>query len=215
MYDKQGIVEKTEELFEEFKKQAHEIIALNKDRPDCAKRIMNIVSSELHVRSKTLATDMLAQMSARTLSSDEFEDAARKNLFYEANIRSQILRDHPFDLTDLNCYEPGIGFKEIPCMQSSLVIASGTAAAGGALKYLVEAKSALGTRHEIPVVMVLATVVAAFCAAYFKVIPERNDSAFRKAVDNFLSDVKAGFILWFDEIEKNYIDRVEKIRATF
>ena len=171
--------------------------------------IIDTVSSELVMRSKTLITDMYAQMSNNTLSSTMFDDPERKSQFYEANIRREIISKYQFDITTVNAFKNGIQYKELHRLYSSLAVSAGTTAVGGILKYV------LTTTVNVPIVVIIAGAVAAFCVSYFKIIPSQNKVKFDGAVEDFLSELKKEFIVWFDEIEIYYNERIQGLVNTF
>ncbi|RDU38672.1 hypothetical protein DRW41_03685 [Neobacillus piezotolerans] len=205
MYNKEILVGKIEDMFKELRIQSSEIIAIHSDATTASKMIVDAVSSETTIRSKTLLTDMYACLSEKTLSSPSFSDAERKSLFYGANIRGQILSKYQFDITTINAFQNGLKYKEFDQLYSSLAVAAGTAAIGGILKYV------LVNAINIPIVVIIAGAVTAFCISFFKGIPLLNKTAFRKAIDEFLTETKNEFILWFDEIEGYYNKCIDKI----
>ena len=209
MYNKQVLVRKVNEMFEDLKKQSYEIIAIQSDFSIDSKMIIDMVSSEIVMRSKTLITDMYAQMSESTLSSTMFDNAERMSQFYEANIRREILSKYQFDVTTINAFKNGIQYKELQRLYSSLTVSAGTTAVVGILKY------ALTTTVNVPIVVIIAGAVAAFCVSYFKVIPSQNKVKFYKAVEDFLSELKKEFIVWFDEIEIYYNECIQGLVNTF
>jgi hypothetical protein len=209
MCNKQVLIEKVNEMFEELKVQSYEIIAVHSDFTDASKMIIDTVSSELVMRSKTLITDMYAQMSNNTLSSTMFDDPERKSQFYEANIRREIISKYQFDITTVNAFKNGIQYKELHRLYSSLAVSAGTTAVGGILKYV------LTTTVNVPIVVIIAGAVAAFCVSYFKIIPSQNKVKFDGAVEDFLSELKKEFIVWFDEIEIYYNERIQGLVNTF
>jgi len=148
-------------------------------------------------------------MSENTLSSTVFDDAERKSRFYEANIRREILSKYQFDITTINAFQRGIQYKELHLLYSSLAVVAGTIAVGGVLKY------ALTTTVNVPIVIIIAGAVAAFCVSYFKILPNQNKVNFRRAIEDFLSESKKEFIVWFDEIEIYYNERIQRLVNTF
>ncbi|WP_341302433.1 hypothetical protein MHB44_08815 [Lysinibacillus sp. FSL H8-0500] len=209
MYNKQVLTGKVDDMFEDLKKQSYEIIAVHSNFSDASKIIVDTVSSEVVMRSKTLITDMYAQMSKNTMSSNIFDDAERRSQFYEANIRRDILSKYQFDIATINAFQSGIQYKELHCLYSSLAVVAGTTAIGGVLKY------ALATTVKVPIVAIIAGAVVAFCITYLKIIPNKNKANFRKATEDFLYELKKEFIKWFDEIEVYYNDRIQGLVSTF
>lgn len=209
MYNKQVLIEKADEIFEDLIKQSYEIIAAYPDFFDASKTIVDLVSSEVLLRSKTLIIDIYAEMSKNTLSSAMFDDAARKSRFYEANIRRDILSKYQFDIAVSEVLKGGIQSQEINCLYSSLAVAGGTAALGGILKHTLTASV------NIPIVVIISAAVVVFCISYSKVIPDQNRANFRKAAEEFLGDLKKEFVKSFDEIETYYNNRIQDLLSAF
>ena len=209
MYNKKDLIRKIDEMFEDLKRQSYEVISIHSDFSAASRMIIDMVSSEITMRSKTLITDMYAKMSESTLSSTMFNNAEKKSKFYEANIRREILSKYQFDVKSVNAFKNGIQYEELHRLYSSLAVSAGTAAVGGILKYL------LAATVNIPMVVIIAGAAAAFCVSYLKVIPNQKKVKFREAVYSFLSELREEFIMWFDEIEKYYNDRIKDLVNTF
>lgn len=65
-------------MFEDLKRQSYEIISIHSDFSAASRMIIDMVSSEITMRSKTLITDMYAKMSESTLSSTMFNNAEKR-----------------------------------------------------------------------------------------------------------------------------------------
>ena len=206
MYNKNLIISKIEIMFRNLREQAEKIINESIDYDNASKRIAEIVFFETGIRSKTLFTDMYAEMSNETLNSDDFKDTARKIKFYEANIRGEIISTFRFS-TDL--ITTGIDFKEANKLHYSIATGTGTAVVAGVLR------NALGAVFIIPVSAIVASTLAVFFLTYKKIIPEKNDVAFKKAVEKFLNDTMHALIQWFDKVEEYYNKRVAELISTF
>ncbi|WP_410501811.1 hypothetical protein RIF24_13580 [Exiguobacterium acetylicum] len=209
MYKQEIFISKVDDIFEELRKQSSEIITIHSDPSTASEMIVEAVSSETIIRSKTLMIDMYAYLSERTLSSSLFSDTERKSLFFEANIRGQILLNYRFESTSIKAFQMGIKYKNINRLYASLAVAAGTTAVGGILKYM------LINTVNIPIVIIIAGAVSVFFASFFKITPDLNKTAFHKAVDDFLSETRNEFILWFDEIEIFYNKCIESLIKTF
>lgn len=208
-YDKTMLISKIEELFNKLKGRSIELLVAFPDTNQASKMIVELVSSETNIRSKTILTDVYDQMSREVLASSDFSDSARKNRFYDMNLRSEIIEKYRFDITSLNSFQGGIPFKEINVMYASIAAAAGTTALGGILKY------ALINTIDIPIVFVVAGALLVFCGAYFKSVPNRNKVAFEHALNSFFMEAKQGFIAWFDEIERYFNKRVDELIKSF
>lgn len=206
MHNKDLTISKVETMFKDFRKQAEKIINESINYDNASKRIVEIVSSETGIRSKTLFTDMYAEMSKDTLKSEDFKDPERQFEFYEANIRGEVISTFQFSAVSKT---GGIDFKEANKLHYSIAAGTGTAVAGGVARY------ALGSVFIIPVSAIIASSLAVFFLTYKKTVPEKNDAAFKKAVEKFLEDTMNALIQWFDKVEEYYNKRVADLVSTF
>ena len=209
MYNKQVIIHKVDEMFENLKERSQEIISINSDLSTASKAIVKMVSSEISIRSQTLFTDMYAEMSEKTLSTSIFDDPERQSRFYEANIRGDILSKYKLDITSISAVQTGINYNEVNRLYLSTAAAAGTAAIGGVLKYVLSAGK------TVSIALIIAGAVAAFSISYFKGAPHLTKVSFQKGLEEFLSDTKNEFILWFDEVERYYHEQINNLIKTF
>lgn len=200
---------KTKEIFEDLSKKAYEMINNTYDFNYVSQQIVDIVSSELTVRSKTMMIDLYSEISKQVLATPVFESAENKNLFYDMNLRKEVLDKYKFDVTSLYSFKKGVDYKEINKLYSSLVAAAGTGAVIGVLKYT------LNNTIDVPIVVILAGALLAFCGIYFKTIPYNNKKSYYNAINKFLEETKSEFIAWFDAVAEFFNNRVEELIKTF
>ena len=205
IYNEQLIHKKIDNIFKDLKKQCFEIIDIHSDKSVASKMIVDAVSSETSVRSKTLFTDMSAKISEKRLSSSIFEDPERRSRFYEANIRGEVLKKYKFRIKNIDTFQ----YKELNRLYSSISVSAGTTSLGVILKY------AFKTNVNIPILVIISSTVPVFFISYFTVLPKMNEKFFRKAVEDFLSESKKEFILWFDEIERYYNQEIDNLVDSF
>lgn len=62
-------------------------------------------------------------------------------------------------------------------------------------------KFAISSAVNIPFAVIIAGAVAAACAAYLKIVPEKNKKEFRRAVNKFLNDLENDILNWFVDVE--------------
>lgn len=209
MYDKNILVSKVEEMFRELKEKSGDILTSFTSVDYASKLIVEMVSSETALRSKSLLIDVYAQLSKAVLDSPDFAGAERKNSFYEMNLRSEIMEKYQFDVTSLKSFQDGIQYKEINKIYASVAAAAGTVAVGGVLKY------ALVSTINFPIVVIIAGALLAFCGVYFKAVPIGNKAALESALKDFFAESKLEFISWFDEIERYFDKRVDDLVKSF
>lgn len=209
MYNKEKIQRKVDLIFEELSTQAMQLIESNSNLASVSEQITRSISGELIVRSKTLITDIYAEMSKHTLSSAEFEDAEHKNMFFTSNLRADLLEKYRFEIKNVDAYKKGINYHEINKIYASLTVAAGTATIGGVLSY------ALTHTVSIPIVVIIAGAVSAFCASYFLAVPKTNKAAFKKAILMYLEEMKKDFLKWLDDVEIYYNKRINELIKSF
>ena len=205
MYNRDLLVKKIEDMFDDLKVKANEIISVNSNFDIASKKIIEIVSSETVTRSKTLITDMYSEMSRYTLGTEAFVNPEMQSKFFEANIRGDVLSKYNFEIDSLNIKKESLDFKEASRLYYSIAASAGTITLAGVLKFT------LSNKQNVPLVMIIAGAVAVFCISYLKIMPEKNKAAFIKAVDIFLDDTMREFLKWFDEIEAYYDKRVGEL----
>ena len=67
------------------------------------------------------------------------------------------------------------------------------------------------------VVIIAGAVLAGLSAGgvtYTKVVPEKNKSNFKEAVDAFMNSLKMELLNWVDNVVKFYNQKVEELKAT-
>lgn len=201
-----------EKLFVEMNEEVSEIANTSPTSVIATQEIMEYVSSKISASSKGYMIDLYGELSKKTLSEKIFEDSANANKFYELNMRRKISDAYQFDVKDLNSYNAGVDFKEINRAYASAGAAAGTAAAGGILL------GALSGVVHIPMVVIIAGAVLAGLSAggvtYTKVVPEKNKSNFKEAVDAFMNSLKIELLNWVDNVVKFYNQKVEELKAT-
>lgn len=201
-----------EKLFVEMNEEVSEIVNTSPTSVIATQEIMGYVSSKISASSKGYMIDLYGELSKKTLSEKIFEDSANANKFYELNMRQKISDAYQFDVKDLNAYNAGVDFKEINRAYASAGAAAGTAAVGGILL------GALSGVVHIPMVVIIAGAVLAGLSAggvtYTKVVPEKNKSNFKEAVDAFMNSLKIELLNWVDNVVKFYNQKVEELKAT-
>lgn len=195
---------KVDQMFEEIGKKVSETIDASSTRKDAADNISSLVGTETSSRSKTMLSDMYAVLSKSTL--DKISNVELQNKFYEADIRSEIFSKYNFSAS-----VSGMGYSEINRTAMSLGIGGGTAVAGAGITAALALSGALTIPIAVPVAIVFAAAVGAFCLSYFKINPDMNKSRFKAAVSEYLETVKRDFLQWFDTIENYFNTRVKEI----
>ncbi|WP_282937685.1 hypothetical protein [Paenibacillus sp. RC67] len=195
---------KIDKMFQDLRARVSEIISYSEDVHQAGQKIAIAVASETATRSKTMLSDMYAYLSKQVLQSADFSDVTRKNKFYEANLRKELFDKYSFESLGT------LDFKEVNRVYASLADSAGTVALGGILIVALSPASL-----AIPIAIVVAASVAAFCASYYKVTPNINKGNFDKAIDKYLSDTKRDFTKWFDEIERYFGSCVDNLIRSF
>jgi hypothetical protein len=201
MYSK-SLEPKINKMFSEIGGKVSEIISNAPSMSEASESIANLVASETATRSKTMLSDMFAALSTQVM--DSIADVAGKNRFYEANLRQELFDKYVFDVP-----HGGINFTEANRVYTSLAAGAGTGLAGSVLVFALSRAAPV-----VPIALVVAASVAVFCTWYFKVTPDGNKEKFAAAVDKYLSEVKSGYISWFDEVERYFNRRAEEIKCS-
>lgn len=197
------IKSKIDKMFEELDAKSSEIIKNSFSRSEAAEKVAQIVGSEVALRSKTMLSSMYDTLSETVLNS--ISEVANRNKFYEANLRVELMDKYSFDLP-----RDKIDFKEANRVVTSLSVGAGTIAVGGLLVFALSPSVPI-----VPIAIVVAVSVSAFCVSYFKITPNANKSNFKAAVSKYLDEIKGGYIKWLDEAEKYFDRRVDEIKRSF
>ncbi len=197
------IKSKIDKMFNDLSVKAAEIIKNSLSRKEAAEKIAQIVGSETALRSKTMLSSMYDSLSETFLKS--ISETANRNKFYEANLRAELMEKYSFDIP-----RGKIDFKEANRIVTSLAAGAGTAAIGGLLIFALSPSAPI-----VPITIVVAASVCAFCVSCFKVTPKINKSGFKKEVDRYLNKIKADYIKWLNEAEKYFNKCADEIKRSF
>ena len=202
MYSK-ALKSKIDVMFSDMEEKVSDIITNTTSVNLASENIAALVASETATRSKTMLSDLYTEMSTAVL--DSLNDISQQNRFYESNLRQEI-----FDKYNFEAPGNGINFKEANRVYCSIAAGVGTMAVGSIFVFALSSSG-----PAIPIAIVMAASIAAFCASYFKAMPSINKTNFNIAVNKYLSEVRLDYIAWFEEIERYFNTRVEKIKTTF
>ena len=72
----------------------------------------------------------------------------------------------------------------------------------------------LSSLIPVPVGILIVVSLISAIIGYFTICKTNSKKNMVKALDIYLKDTKKQFILWFDEIEKYFYDRVEEIKLS-
>jgi hypothetical protein len=187
------------ELFVKIDKRIDEICSLPGNNCDKAESICDYVTNTLAAESKSLLSTLYSKMSDATLSEPLFSDVSNANKFYSLDLRSLIYEKYIFSVEDK------IDYKLANERLIALSSATGTIALGAVLT----------TALSSPIVIPIAIVVAG--ALYFLMtdtIKKQNKEAFSKSVRAYVDSLKEQFIIWLENIEKYYNEKVEELKKT-
>ncbi len=201
MYSK-TLKSKIEVMFSEMGDKVSDIITNAPSFRMASDNIATLVASETATRSKTMLSDLYSEMSKQVL--DSLHDISKQNRFYEVNLRQEIFDKYNFEVPS-----NGINFKEANRVYCSIAAGVGTMAVGSVFVFALSS-----TGPAIPIALVVAASIAAFCASYFKAMPSTNKSNFNTAVNKYLLEVKLEYIAWFDEVERYFNTRAEVIKLS-
>ncbi len=202
MYSKK-LESKINQMFAEIRIKVADIIASETSLKVACSEISKSVACETAARSETMLSDLCSELCTQVI--DSLPDASMRNQFRYADLEQEISKKYIFSVPG-----EGIDFKEANRVFTSSVAGAGPAIVGGLLVYaLSPAASAL------PIAIVVAASVSAFCVSYLKVTPSVNKSNFKAAVNKYLMEIKASYIAWFEEVERYFNKRADEIRRSF
>lgn len=201
---------KVDEIFKDLKNNSSSIINESFSLDEAATNVTKMVSSELAVRSKSILSDMLYDLSDSLMETEFFSDIGRQNSFFEINLRQEILDKYQFAPTT------SVNYKESSRTVQALKVGGATLAVGAAAEVGVVLIAGLSFSSLVPIpisVLIVASIGAAL-ADYYAIEPARNKKNLVSAFDNYLTQAKQQFLDWFDEVERYFNKRVEEIKQT-
>lgn len=200
---------KVEKLISELREKVITIIANSSNSDEAVSAVIQLVSSKLASRSKSILSDMLFELSDSLMETDYFSDVSKRNKFFEINLRQEILNKYQFTPSTT------VDYKEASRTLEALKIGGITFAAGGAIEvltvFLIPSLS-FSSLVPIPLGLLFAASVGMALADYYAIEPVRNKKKLGQAIDNYLVQAQNQFLQWFDEVEVYFNKRVEEIK---
>lgn len=201
---------KVDTMFSDLKQRAKKIIAGSTSMNDAITRVTRLVSSEVSIRSKTILSDMLYDLTNSLMETEFFHEISKQNAFYRVDLQEEILSKYQFTPS------ASVNYKEASRTVQALKVGGATLAAGAAIEVGVVLIAGLSFSSLVPIpvsALVVASVGAAL-ADYFAIEPARNKKNLTTAFEKYLSQAEQQFLNWFDEVEKYFNARVEEIKQT-
>ena len=199
---------KVDVMFNDLRKKVSAIVIESSTSNEAINNVTKLVSSELAVRSKSILSDMLFDLSDKLMDTEFFADIAKQNRFAEINLRQEILSKYQFAPSTT------VNYREASRTVRALKVGGTTFVVGGAIEIGVVLISGLSISNLVPIpisILIVASIGAAL-ADYYAIEPAKNKKALAQALDNYLVDAKQQFLNWFDEVEKYFNVRVEEIK---
>lgn len=197
-------------IFNDLRKKVSSAVAESSTSNEALNKVTRIVSSELTTRSKSILSDMLFDLSDKTMADEFFSDIARQNKFFEINLRQEILSKYQFAPSTT------VNYKEASKTVQALKVGGATFVVGGAIEIGVVLIAGLSFSNLVPIpisVLIVASIGTAL-ADYYAIEPTKNKKALTQALDNYLVAAEQQFLNWFDEVEQYFNMRVEEIKQT-
>lgn len=199
---------KVDVMFNDLRKKVSAIVVESSTSNEAINNVTKLVSSELAVRSKSILSDMLFDLSDKLMDTEFFADIAKQNRFAEINLRQEILSKYQFAPSTT------VNYREASRTVRALKVGGTTFVVGGAIEIGVVLISGLSISNLVPIpisILIVASIGAAM-ADYYAIEPAKNKKALAQALDNYLVDAMQQFLNWFDEVERYFNVRVEEIK---
>ena len=199
---------KVDVMFNDLRKKVSAIVIESSTSNEAINNVTKLVSSELAVRSKSILSDMLFDLSDKLMDTEFFADIAKQNRFAEINLRQEILSKYQFAPSTT------VNYREASRTVRALKVGGTTFVVGGAIEIGVVLISGLSISNLVPIpisILIVASIGAAM-ADYYAIEPAKNKKALAQALDNYLVDAKQQFLNWFDEVERYFNVRAEEIK---
>ena len=199
---------KVDVMFNDLRKKVSAIVIESSTSNEAINNVTKLVSSELAVRSKSILSDMLFDLSDKLMDTEFFADIAKQNRFAEINLRQEILSKYQFAPSTT------VNYREASRTVRALKVGGTTFVVGGVIEIGVVLISGLSISNLVPIpisILIVASIGAAM-ADYYAIEPAKNKKALAQALDNYLVDAKQQFLNWFDEVERYFNVRAEEIK---
>lgn len=157
----------------------------------------------VRVKSELLVEDICQALQKDTLNKPFLSDFALKNKFYEAGITDRVYETfkNPDILARIDRFE----LKEINQTYLSLATAAGTMMLGGVLKYVLQ------NRIDVSLMAILLGGLIVGGISYFQ-IPQINRKTRQTVLEDFLEELRKGWMEWLNEVEQFYFKEVERFK---
>ena len=207
---KTKIEPKIDKMFNDLINKVYDIVERSSSSKETITLTTSLVSSELAIRSQSILSDMIFDLTNSLLKTEFFSDVSKRNKFYRVNLRSEIINKYQFSPAS------SVNYKEVSRELQALKVGGVTLAAGGAIEVgavLISGLS-LSSLVPIPIAALVAVSIGAALTDYYAIEPARSKKALKEALNNYLIQTKGQFLNWFDEIERYFNKRVEEIKQT-
>lgn len=207
---KTKIEPKIDKMFNDLINKVNDIVERSSSSKETITLTTSLVSSELAIRSQSILSDMIFDLTNSLLKTEFFSDVSKRNKFYRVNLRSEIINKYQFSPAS------SVNYKEVSRELQALKVGGVTLAAGGAIEVgavLISGLS-LSSLVPIPIAALVAVSIGAALTDYYAIEPARSKKALKEALNNYLIQTKGQFLNWFDEIERYFNKRVEEIKQT-
>lgn len=201
---------KIHSMFDNLRNKVMSIVAESSSSAEAVDNVTRVVSSELTIRSKSIMSDMLFDLTDDLMETEFFVDISRRNRFEEKDLRQEILSKYEFVPSST------VDYKEASKMIQALKVGGTTFVIGGAVEVgiVLTAGLSLSSLVPIPISILIAASIGAALVDCYAIEPGRNKKVLSKAIDDYLAQTQKQFLSWFDEVEIFFNKRVEEIKLT-
>ena len=197
-------------MFENLRNKVADIVAVSSSSSEAVENVTRVIGSELAIRSKSLKSDMLFDLTDDLMETEFFADISRRNKFYERDIRQEILSKYEF------VPSTSVDYREASKVIQALKVGGTTFVVGGAVEVGVVLTAGLSLSSLVPIpisILIIASIGAALVDCY-AIEPARSKKVLTQALDDYLVQAKKQFLGWFDEVEILFNKRAEEIKLT-
>lgn len=197
-------------MFENLRNKVADIVAVSSSSSEAVENVTRVIGSELAIRSKSLMSDMLFDLTDDLMETEFFADISRRNKFYERDIRQEILSKYEF------VPSTSVDYREASKVIQALKVGGTTFVVGGAVEVGVVLTAGLSLSSLVPIpisILIIASIGAALVDCY-AIEPARSKKVLTQALDDYLVQAKKQFLGWFDEVEIFFNKRAEEIKLT-
>lgn len=194
--EKRKICEQLDKALQNIQQEAMQNMKNGVASSDIINRVTTLTVNKITLQSKMLLSSAYNMMMVRTLSDPFFSNSQNKVAFYEADILKEITSNFDFAIpTEIN-YQRGYSALKTLAAPGAIVVAGGL----------------IGITRTSWIPVGIAVVLAGIMGFIMKSKCGISNNDLNQLIIEYLQNVRRSFMLWIDEIESFYDNKVAELK---